>query len=553
MATLAYTYDFATDVQGWSAQFGSSITWDGINGNPVGSLSFTIGPLGAVYWIVTKTWEQMGIPAGSIVTGIVFSVQEKTTTASGGLISYSWSTTAGNLSNFNSRSTSSVDSAWVSRFSGPTGVVSGKQASSSSIDINGTIGEQTGNSGASFAGNVDNISLSISYTPPAVPPHSDNLTISSGGLHHQNETLSSSGTLITYNYTGSATLVQSNETLNSQNITSHIFNGTCNLTHSNQFINPTLIRDATLDSYVIDTLEADLGFNTYINSNVFFVYSERYFGSAYLNKSGQTIYDTTTYTQPIYNGSASLTHSNFSANIRGTNSKGQYFGRANLAHHGMFMATQTILHTIPYKHLNLYIKGALPPTPVEKHASIPLFMYGDVTNQPHPHGGAGFIESSLNLYLAGNIQQSNNSGKLNLFIQGITSRLSNQITLYLCNNTNLLSGITTLFIRGAGLNPGFVPTGSSLNMFIEGTGSNIVIPGAVNNSIPLFVRGYISSANSVANATTLFVKVAENSSLNGNITLFIEGKNVGFVSNTITMVIPKTKLVNTIPLYIRGF
>jgi len=90
-------------------------------------------------------------------------------------------------------------------------------------------------------------------------------------------------------------------------------------------------------------------------------------------------------------------------------------------------------------------------------------------------------------------------------------------------------------------------------MFIEGTGSNIVIPGAVNNSIPLFVRGYISSANSVANATTLFVKVAENSSLNGNITLFIEGKNVGFVSNTITMVIPKTKLVNTIPLYIRGF
>ena len=558
MATLTLTYPFTSSAQGWvGADRGtggaSSATWQSTQGNPSGSLGFTCGLTGGISWTLSGSWESLGVPSGATVSSVqlvsvdeeAYSVDPSTTLLVG---PYNLANSAGTtiVSLLSSRVVSSSETSWTTR-NGTSQSISTSQSSSSVIKI---IANATVSLGTGAAGLFDNLNININYSGGAIPTYTG-----SGLLTQSNETLTAQGGSPIY--TGSSALSHSNEVLNSSgNFISSIYTGTALLSHSNENLVPTQSMDGGLDVAPLDKNNPnDIGIRVYLESNEFFVEVDYSRTDASLIHQSQLLSSAGSFIQPIYSGDCNIIQSRFISDIQGSNPSGPIFGSANLVHRSQVINSSggSPFHNFLSNTLNLFVRGILPPSFTQIDNNISLFIYGDVISQLRPHGAAGFIFDNLDLYIAGISNSGIGEGKLNLYISGITASLGNYITLYLCNNTTLIGKNTTLFISGAGLNPGFFPINSNIPLFIEGGGSNIVVPGSSNNTIPLFVKGTTSSANLVSNATTLFVKVAEGNLLSDSITLYISGQNVGFESNTITMVIPYTKMVGSIPLYIHGF
>ena len=82
MATVAVTFAFLSDAQSFTSNPGTSCTlaWTGSDGNPVGSLSSSRavkGNSGAdSSWTRSLTWETLGVPVGSTVTGVTSAADD---------------------------------------------------------------------------------------------------------------------------------------------------------------------------------------------------------------------------------------------------------------------------------------------------------------------------------------------------------------------------------------------------------------------------------------------------------------------------------------------
>lgn len=75
MATLVVTFNFATTAESFSATEGSGVTLTHItsDGNPSGSLQSALATKNRTSssdWARTLTWEDMGVPSGSLITGV---------------------------------------------------------------------------------------------------------------------------------------------------------------------------------------------------------------------------------------------------------------------------------------------------------------------------------------------------------------------------------------------------------------------------------------------------------------------------------------------------
>jgi hypothetical protein len=176
MATLNVTFAFASDAQGFTANAGaqSTLTWNGTQGNPVGSLQASASGSNVSNsnsWTLATTFEALGVPAGSTITGITGASMQSMCTAYGGAQS-----TAGNVTLSDgatvatlaaARSFTATDASWQT--SSGTDLTGLSLASADSI----TIAIKNALATAHGGGNTvtllqDQLGLTVTYTAGAI-------------------------------------------------------------------------------------------------------------------------------------------------------------------------------------------------------------------------------------------------------------------------------------------------------------------------------------------------------------------------------------------------
>lgn len=173
--TVNYTFNFLSSSEGFTATTGASTTaaFDSATGNPAGSVYTQItgrNNNSSNYWEWTGTFENLGVPAGSVVTGIqltgafnrctIYNTGQQSTSGPYELRDSTGSTLLATL--WGGRNFSAVDPNWVS--------VSGLNQSLSNLPSNTTIkirlnnALRTGNNNAAQVRLYDDqISLTITY------------------------------------------------------------------------------------------------------------------------------------------------------------------------------------------------------------------------------------------------------------------------------------------------------------------------------------------------------------------------------------------------------
>jgi hypothetical protein len=208
--------------------------------------------------------------------------------------------------------------------------------------------------------------------------------------------------------------------------------------------------------------------------------------------------------------------------------------------------------------LNLFIKGIIN----KNILTAPLFIAGAASSSSHPFimstaslylSGGGTYEL-LNLFISGKSLAGKNPGSLNLFIKGGNPPVFGHVPLYLCNNYKEIDDFIPFYIRGLGKNAGYIPVNKSFNLFISGGSGTYNFPAQlINKLIPLYIAGNSSLATQFSNILPLYVQAPINNSINNNIVLYMLGMDAPKVNANIPLVIPKTKMIKSIPLYIHGF
>lgn len=173
MATLVVTFDFLNDAQSFTGTAGanSTLAWTGSFGNPAGDLQSQItgkNHTNSNHWDRTLTFETMGVPPKSVITGITSaSMQSRCTTFTTGASSTSGTavlvdgTTTVTLSS--ARTFSATDASFVTTNGVDSTGLTLQSADSVTITINNTLA--TGNSAsANVTLQQDQLTFTITYT-----------------------------------------------------------------------------------------------------------------------------------------------------------------------------------------------------------------------------------------------------------------------------------------------------------------------------------------------------------------------------------------------------
>lgn len=200
MATVTKTFAFLSNAESFVATAGpaSTLSWDGTTGNPAGSLKArTAGrnKIDSNYWEWTGTWEQLGVPTGSVVTGIQLSststrCSEYNVGAGSSIGPYELRNGDGTVLRgtlWSGRSVSASSGTWT--VTGTQAAVTfAAEASTTQVRIRLADQLNTGNNnGAAISVHDDQVVLIITYAA-APPAHSGSVGTSGAG------TLSASGT-----------------------------------------------------------------------------------------------------------------------------------------------------------------------------------------------------------------------------------------------------------------------------------------------------------------------------------------------------------------------
>ncbi len=174
MSTLNVTFAFLSDAQGFSSSAGaaSTLTWDGTTGNPAGSLRSVLAGSNKNNnnsWTRTLTYETMGVPAGSTITGITSASLDSRCTAftsgtgcTSGAATLVDGVTTVTLSA--QRSFSATDGAFVT--TAGTDLTGLTKASSNSVvlTIPNHLGTTSGGSGKGVTLHQDQLKYTLTYT-----------------------------------------------------------------------------------------------------------------------------------------------------------------------------------------------------------------------------------------------------------------------------------------------------------------------------------------------------------------------------------------------------
>ncbi len=173
MSTLVVTFAFASDAQSFSGTAGAAsvLSYDGAVGNPAGALKSRItgkNKSNANNWARTLTYEAMGIPANSVITGITAaSMQSKCTEYATGASSTHGSVTlvdgATTVTLSSTRNFTTTDANFVTTNGVDSTGLSKPSNNSVTITINNTLA--TGNStSAAVTLYQDQLTFTITYT-----------------------------------------------------------------------------------------------------------------------------------------------------------------------------------------------------------------------------------------------------------------------------------------------------------------------------------------------------------------------------------------------------
>jgi hypothetical protein len=112
-----------------------------------------------------------------------------------------------------------------------------------------------------------------------------------------------------------------------------------------------------------------------------------------------------------------------------------------------------------------------------------------------------------------------------------------------------------LFVRGDGASAGFASLGNDLNLYMSGSGwaGGFASPIPVANTTSMFISGKIDFVYRSTNIANMFLKTIEANSITGTKTMYMSGGSPNAVTNQATLVIPKTGMQSTIPMYVHGF
>lgn len=208
------------------------------------------------------------------------------------------------------------------------------------------------------------------------------------------------------------------------------------------------------------------------------------------------------------------------------------------------------------------------------------------TNPPifRVSGGAPTaINKNVPLFINGS-DSGATSDIINLFIQGGNPSSAISVPLFVRNDYRGANRRVTLFIEGTGVNPGYVPIDSNINLFIA-RGPNAGITLFVCNtdtfkSVPLFISGSIGIGTRQPDlfnpgavfgsnpfqthlygpncnynlSPPLFIRGAGDN-VEETVTLFISGIAPTQINSNVTLVIPSVNGVTAknLTLYIHGF
>src|SRR5919198_673309 len=180
-AASAAGFDFPTSSDGWTATAGASSTlvWQAADGSPAaGSLEARTSGSNKSdtnVWSIDRTWEQLGVPAGSTVTAVQLrTIRERTSEFTNGA-GTSWSVQLRNTGGatqatlLSAQSEAALEAAWSGDLSGTAqSVPAALQPSGTTVRfaIDATMGTGSGSSSAVTL-RWDHVGLSITYTPPA--------------------------------------------------------------------------------------------------------------------------------------------------------------------------------------------------------------------------------------------------------------------------------------------------------------------------------------------------------------------------------------------------
>ncbi len=179
MATLAVTFTFLADAQSFVATPGSvatTMTWDGTVGNPLGSLKSILAGSARSdnnSWALTTTYEGLGVPPGSQITGITSGSLDSQCTAfasgtgcSSGAASLTDGPTIVVLST--QRSFSATDSVFVSTTGVNATGLSNPSSNSITFSILNHLGTTSGGSGKGVTLYQDNLRFTLTFVPAVI-------------------------------------------------------------------------------------------------------------------------------------------------------------------------------------------------------------------------------------------------------------------------------------------------------------------------------------------------------------------------------------------------
>lgn len=160
---------------------------------------------------------------------------------------------------------------------------------------------------------------------------------------------------------------------------------------------------------------------------------------------------------------------------------------------------------------------------------------------------------SINLYVKGH-DAGGTSQVIRLFVQGGNPAIVANIPLFIHNDADFVGDELTLFVGGDGLNPGYTPAVSALNLFVQ-RGPNAGIPLFLcNNNMDISLPMYVKGAPMLSGTLDMFL-LGPGGGNTANITMFVNGGTANSYSDSVTMVIPETTglITASSTLYVNGF
>ncbi len=175
MATLTVSLSFLSSAQGFTgfSGFASALSWDGTTGNPLGSLkTITSGSAASdnTHWGIVTTYESLGVPTNSLITGITAGSLDSRCTAfaSGtGCTSGACTLVDGAITATLSaqRSFGATDASFVHTTGTDLTGINTPSSNSVTLSIPNHIGTTSGGSGKGVTLFQDNLNFTLTYVP----------------------------------------------------------------------------------------------------------------------------------------------------------------------------------------------------------------------------------------------------------------------------------------------------------------------------------------------------------------------------------------------------